>query len=314
MNFPFDILPSSDFDVVGFGTNAVDYLIRVPEFPSFNTKIELTDYSVAAGGEVASSMVGLSRLGLRTSYAGRFGSDQAGMIGLDSLAAEGVDTTYAEVVEGALTQVAFILVDELSGERTVIWQRDQKLSYSAAEAPVEAATRGRVLHLTPHDAQACVNMAAAAKSRGVIVSADIDNIFDGIEELLSLVDICLVSATFPEKMFGIPDKNRALGKLANAYGCSVAGLTLGEDGSLIFCNGQFIETPALKVPGGCVDTTGAGDAFRTGFIYGMLTGCDVEQTAEIANAVASLKCRGLGARSALPFKHELNLSLSRKAL
>ena len=75
MNFPFKLLPNKDFDVVGFGTNAVDYLIRVPAYPAFNSKIEVDEYIQAAGGEVASTMVGLRRLGMKTAYVGRFGSD-----------------------------------------------------------------------------------------------------------------------------------------------------------------------------------------------------------------------------------------------
>ncbi|MBK9769029.1 MAG: hypothetical protein IPP63_19610 [Chloracidobacterium sp.] len=69
-------------------------------------------------------MLGLSRLGMKTAYIGRFGDDGAGEIGLNSLAAEGVDIASSEVVPGALTQIAFIVIDEKSGERTVIWRRE----------------------------------------------------------------------------------------------------------------------------------------------------------------------------------------------
>lgn len=309
MNFPFEIRSANDFDAVGFGTNAVDYLIRVPQYPAFNTKLELRNYSVAAGGEVASSMVGLSRLGLATSYVGRFGDDHAGSIGRSSLSVESVDMTYAETIADTATQVAFIIVDEQTGERTVLWQRDQNLSYSAAEAPLEAAKRGRVLHLTPHDVEACIAMARSAKDAGVIVSADVDNVFDGIEELLSLVDVCIVSADLPSRLVGISEHDRALKELSLRFGCGVTGLTLGDKGSLIFCQGEMIKTPAFDVPGGCVDTTGAGDSFRCGFIFGMITGKTVEESARTANAVAALKCRGQGARSALPTLAELNALL-----
>ena len=90
MRFPFDIRSGREFDVVGFGTNAVDFLIEVPEYPAFNSKIELSRYTQAAGGEVASTMVGLERLGIRTAYVGRCGSDEAGSFGVKTLADEGV--------------------------------------------------------------------------------------------------------------------------------------------------------------------------------------------------------------------------------
>jgi sugar/nucleoside kinase (ribokinase family) len=311
MEFPFSILEENDFDAVGFGTNAVDYLIRVPEYPVFASKIELNEYSVQAGGEVASSMLGLARLGMKTAYVGRFGDDPAGGIGIDSLKTEAVDTTYSEIIPGALTQIAFIIIDEHSGERTVIWQRDEKLRYSAAEAPIHAAKRGRAMHLTPHDTAACIAMAKAAKEAGVIVSADVDNVFEGIEELLPLVDVCIVSSEFPTKFLGMSDSRPALQELSSRFGCPVMGVTLGEDGSLLYCNGTFIETPGFKVPGGCADTTGAGDAFRTGFLFGMLTGRNIEESSAAANAVAALNCRGYGARSALPTVSELDLLLKK---
>jgi len=309
MKFPFKLHPANVFDAVGFGTNAVDHLIGVPEYPAFNSKIELTDYVQSAGGEIASTMVGLQRLGLKTAYAGRFGDDPAGMLGLTSLIDEGVDLAHAETIAGARTQGAFIVIDERSGERTVIWHRDAKLAYTKMVAPTAAASLGRVLHMTPHDTAACIAMAQAARFEGVIVSLDIDNVFDGVEMLLSFVDVCVMSDDLPRKLLGGVDNRGALREINSRFGCAVVGLTLGAQGSLFLCGGSFIETTGLPVPGGCVDTTGAGDAFRCGFLYGMLTGESVEASARIGNAVAALKCRSFGARSGLPTLRELDATL-----
>ena len=312
MQFPFTLSEGREFDVIGFGTNAVDFLIQVPHYPEFNSKVELTDYTQAAGGEVATAMAGLRRLGLRSAYIGRFGDDPAGEFGMRSLRDEGVDLTYAERIAGARTQIAFIVIDVRNGERTVIWQRDRKLAYAEAEAPVEAVKRARVLHFTPHDVAACTAMAKAAKESGVIVSSDIDNVFDGIEELLPYIDILVMSAEFPEKLLGIADKRQALAEITSRYGCGIAGVTLGEAGSLLLCGGEFIETPGFAVPGGCRDTTGAGDSYRVGLIYGLLRGESVEGSARMANAVAALKCRAVGARTALPAAEELREMLDGK--
>lgn len=309
MKFPFNIKNDAEFDVVGFGTNAVDFLIQVPEYPAFNSKVELTDYVQAAGGEVATTVVGLQRLGLKTAYVGRFGSDQAGDFGILSLKEEGVDTSHAEQVPGAKTQIAFIIVDTRSGERTVIWQRDRKLAYSESEAPVETVDRAKVVHFTPHDALACRRMAERAQEESVLVSLDIDNFFEGTEELLPLVDVLIASAEFPKKLLGIDDSRTALTELRRRFGCAIVGVTLGESGSLLLCGDAFIETPGFAVPGGCRDTTGAGDAFRVGFIYGILRGESVEESARLANAVAALKCRQVGARTALPDESELRALL-----
>lgn len=312
MQFPFSTAGKKEFDVIGFGTNAVDYLIQVPHYPEFNSKVELVDYTQAAGGEVATTMVGLQRLGLRTAYVGRFGSDSAGEFGLGSLIDEGVDVSHAERVEGAATQIAFIIIDARSGERTVIWKRDPKLAYTAAETPVDLAAKAKVLHFTPHDAPACFAMAKVAKQSGAIVSIDIDNNFPGLEELLPLVDIMVSTADLPSRLTGMSDSKAALREIANRFGCGVAGITLGEKGSMLLCSGTFIETPGFEVPGGCKDTTGAGDSFRVGLIYGLIKGNDVESAARMANAVAALKCRSVGARTALPNAAELTSMIAHR--
>lgn len=305
MHFPINLPSSARFDAVGFGTNAVDHLISVPSYPDFGSKIELTEHVQAAGGEVATTMAGLARLGLKTAYVGRFGDDDAGKIGIDSLTTEGVDVSYCEQVRGGQTQTAFIVIDVRNGERTVIWKRDPRLFYSEAEAPVAIAGLGRILHLTPHDTRACIRLAKAAREKGVPVSIDIDKSFDGVEDLLPLVDVMIASAEFPRDFFGITDLRTALTEFASRFGCAVVGSTLGDKGSILLVDGRFVETPGFAVPGGCRDTTGAGDSFRVGLIYGLLKGESVEESARMANAVAALKCRAVGARTSLPTETEL---------
>jgi sugar/nucleoside kinase (ribokinase family) len=305
MKFPFDLAENREFDAVGFGTNAVDFLIVVPEYPNFDSKTELVDYQQLAGGEIASTMFGLRRLDRKTSYIGRFGDDQAGDFGVKTLLDEGVDLTYAEQIENARTQIAFIVIDERNGERTVIWKRDKKLSYKVEEVPLEIISRAKIFHATPHDALACAKLAQEAKTNKTLVSIDIDNIFDGLNELIPLIDIFISSREFPEKLVGIKDEKTALREIKSRYGCPIVGMTLGEKGSLILCEDTFIETQGFAVPNGCKDTTGAGDSFRVGLLYGILRGESVEESARMANAVAALKCREIGARTSLPNQSEL---------
>jgi sugar/nucleoside kinase (ribokinase family) len=305
VRFPFRLSEDKEFDAVGFGLNAVDHLIVVPAYPAFDTKVRLREHVQAAGGQTASAMAALQRLGMRTAYAGRFGSDAEGRFGLAELVNEGVNTDYAEVVEGARNQVAFIVIDEPSGERTIIWDRDERLAYSALDAPVEIASRGRVLHLDAHDPPACARLAQAAREAGTLVSADIDNIYEGLPELLPLIDVLISSKEFPHRLTGIADERASLVETKARYGCPVVGMTLGTRGALLYTEGVFLESPAFAVPNGCRDTTGAGDAFHAGFIYGMLRGLEIETSLKLANATASLKCRALGARTSLPTETEL---------
>jgi sugar/nucleoside kinase (ribokinase family) len=251
-------------------------------------------------------MAGLQRLGLRTAYAGRFGSDDAGAFGFEALRSEGVDCSSAEVVEGARNQIAFILIDARTGERTIIWDRDERLAYRVDEAPRGFARRGRVLHMDAHDPRACAVLAREAREAGTIVSLDVDNIYEGVEELLPHVDLLVSSKEFPKRLTGLSEERAALVEMKSRLrpDC-VAGMTLGERGAVVYHEGRFIESPASPVPGGCRDTTGAGDAFHVGLIYGLLQGEDMEASLALGCAVAALKCRALGARTALPSAREL---------
>lgn len=310
MSFPFAIERGRRFDVLGFGTNAVDYLIEVPHYPEFDSKIELADYTQAAGGEIATTMVGLSRLGLRTAYVGSFGDDSVGQFGLESLRNEGVDVSHCRFVKGAKTQIAFIIIDQRNGERTVIWKRDPKLSYTVSDAPHSLVAEASVLHLSPHDTLACIELAARARQCGTVVSIDIDRTFPDVDRLLEQVNILVASQNFPSDFTGKADLRAAIVELSSRFpNASIVGITLGESGSLLYSAGEFIESEGFEVPGGCRDTTGAGDSFRAGLLYGVITGKSVEESARIANAVAALKCRAVGARTALPNEDELTALL-----
>jgi sugar/nucleoside kinase (ribokinase family) len=258
-------------------------------------------------------MTALQRLGLKTAYAGRFGSDEDGRFGLRAIQSEGVNLDFVETIDGADNQVAFIIIDARSGERTIIWDRDDRLSYRTDEAPIELASRGRILHLDAHDPSACAVMAMAAHESGAIVTADIDNIYEGLPALLPLIDVLITSSAFPHRMTGIHDTRASLVEMKARYGCAIVGVTLGAKGALIYCEGELIESPAFEVPGGCRDTTGAGDAFHAGFIHGMLRDEDLESCMKLGNAVAALKCRSLGGRAALPTAEELNAFLASKS-
>jgi len=314
MHFPLRLPANKPFDAVGFGLNAVDHLIVVPEYPAFDTKMRLLQHKQSAGGQTASAMVALRRLGLKTAYAGRFGSDPEGLFGFQTLKDDDVNVEFAEVVEGAQNQIAFITIDARSGERTIVWDRDDRLAYAREEAPVEFGPLGRVLHLDAHDPPACVRVAQAARATGVIISADIDNVYEGLPELLPLIDIMIGSKEFAGRVTGIADARKALVELKSRYGCAITGMTVGAAGAVVYIAGTFIESPGFAAPGGCRDTTGAGDAFHGGFLYGFLTGEDLETSLKLGNAVAAIKCSALGARTALPTRSELSSFLADRSV
>ena len=307
MDFGIEIPEGKAFDAVALGLNAVDHLIVVPQFPEFNTKIPFISHTIAPGGQCATAMVTLARLGMRARYIGTVGSDDAGRLQIDSIESEGVDCSSVVVVEGAETQTAFIIIDQISGERTILWSRDDRLTIAADCVDRDAVTSGRVLHLDGHDVAGSIAAARYAREAGVPTVLDIDNAYPGYEDLLPLIDFVICSSTFTERVTGEPELRSGLRKLAHLSGSPFVAATTGRDGVLAYFREQYIHSPAFEIE--CKDTTGAGDAFHGGFIYGLLAGYGVEETLRFANAVAALNCRSVGARTALPKLDEVNALL-----
>jgi sugar/nucleoside kinase (ribokinase family) len=292
-------------DVTGLGQNSVDLVAMLREFPTGNSKQRIQRFARFPGGQIASAMVCCARLGWRARYIGRFGSDELGEIGRASLAAEGVDLSAAEVVPDAHTRFAMILVDGRTGDRTVLWDRDSRLALRADDVPAAAVRTARVLLVDCDDVGASVAAATLAHEHGVITAIDVEAVVPGLDRLLPLIDVVIASEGFPERWTASSDTGRALERLDAELKPAITCVTLGPQGSLARCQGHEIRTPAFPVP--CVDSTGAGDAFRGGFIAALLEhGPDeVEVLLRMANAVAALKCRTPGAREGLPNAAEL---------
>lgn len=308
MEFGIEIPTGKQFDAVALGLNAIDHLIVVPHYPGFNSKVPLISHTLAPGGQCATAMVALARLGMKPSYIGKIGSDDFGRLQMRSLESEGVHAAGVIEVEGADSQIAFIVVDQPSGERTVIWHRDHRLMIDPAEVDRHAVTSGRALLLDAHNVAASITAARFARAAGIPTVLDIDTIYPGSDELLPLIDFLISSTSFPLRMTDEPDLRIALKKLKDTTGSMFVAATLGRDGVLAYFNGEYINSPAFAVD--CRDTTGAGDAFHGGFIYGLLAGLSVEETLRFANAVAGLKCRAIGARTALPSLAEVKALLT----
>jgi sugar/nucleoside kinase (ribokinase family) len=283
-------------DVVGVGLNATDTVIRLPHFPTFDSKMHVLSDERRPGGQVASALVACRRWGLTTRYIGSIGDDDAGRFQQRELEREGVEA-YWLVVPGVRSQFAYILVDESTGERTILWGRDPGLEIRPEQIEREWIERARLLHVDGHDAHAAARAARWAREAGIPVTADIDNVYPGTEELLESVDYLLGTAEFPARLLGEEDLLKGLPRLAARYGCRIVGATMGSRGALAWDGTRFHYSPALRID--TVDTTGAGDIFHGGYIYGILAGWDTGRCLEFACAAAGLNSTQLGARGGI---------------
>ena len=293
-------------DVAGLGLNSIDLVAVVDAYPAPNMKHPLRQFARLPGGQIATALTACARLGWTASYIGTFGDDERGQLSLESLRTEGVDLAGSRVVPGATNQFAVVIVDEGSGERTVLWNRHPGLTMTASDVPHEAVTSGRMLIVDCFETEAATEAARVARGAGIPTIVDVEKARPGIAALLHQIDAIIAAESFPSELTGFGDTGRALEALQAEFHAPVVCVTLGREGSLARCGGRELRTPGFAVT--CVDSTGAGDAFRGGFAAACLRAPDgaIEDALAYANAVAALNCRALGARGGLPTRAEVD--------
>jgi sugar/nucleoside kinase (ribokinase family) len=213
------------------------------------------------------------------------------------------------IAVGAKTQGAVIIIEQFSGERTILWYHNDDTRIAPEELKREMITRGRVLHIDGFDTNAAIQAARWAHEAGMPVTIDLDTAYPGIDELLPLVDCVITSQGLANELAATMDEQEALKRLNQRFGCYLVAMTQGARGALAYVEDRFIASSAFRPPV-IRDTTGAGDAFRAGFVYGLCKGLSIEETMRVANAVAALQCREMGARDGLPTEGELRDFLS----
>jgi sulfofructose kinase len=302
MRFDLPFPKDKPFEVVGMGLNSVDFLCVVPEFPAPNSKVEMLQFCKQGGGQVATAMVALSRWGVKTRYVGKVGEDEWGQFSLDSLRQENVDVASVAIETHATNQFATIIVDRASGERTILWNRDERLMYRKGELQKEEICSGKLLHLDGHDIHAAIQSARWAREEGMPTVVDLDKVEPLTSELIKEIDFVITSSRFPTLFTGISDLERALVEMQRQTSGFVCA-TLGHEGAIAFVDGEILHAKGSKI--NAVDTTGAGDVFHAGFIYGLLQNWEVGEILRFANSAAALKCRELGGRKGIPTLEEI---------
>lgn len=295
IKYPSQMTDIPKVDVAGLGLNATDTLIPVPHFPKSGSKVEIRSADALLGGQVASAIAACQQWGLRTRYIGKLGEDHAALLHRAEFERLGVETRLLTAPK-CPSQQAFILVDP-SGERTVLWKRDPRLTLLPEELNREWIVNARILHLDGHDTRAAAQAAKWAREEGIPVVADLDDLYSNFESLLPNVNFLITSRDIPSWLTGDSDLRVSLPQVHRLYRCRLAAATLGHEGVLAWDGERFHYAPAYCVDP--VDTTGAGDTFHAGFIYGFLQGWPLQRQLEFACAAAALNCTAIGARGGI---------------
>jgi sulfofructose kinase len=282
-------------DLVGVGLNATDTLIPLSVYPARGSKVEFRNSLVMPGGQAATTTVACQTWGMRTRYVGKLGDDDAARLHRQAFARAGVEAHLIQV-PGARSPQSLILVDD-GGERTVLCRRDDRLVLQPEDLKREWIVNARALHVDGYDTAAATLAAGWARAAGIPVVADLDELYPGVDQLIENVDYLIVSRDFPCRLMADSDLESALRRMQQRYGCLLTAATLGQDGVLAWDGSSLHHCPAYRVP--VVDTTGAGDIFHAGFIYGLLQGWPLTRQLEFACAAAAINCMATGARGGI---------------
>ncbi|MBU2228364.1 MAG: sugar kinase [Proteobacteria bacterium] len=296
------MMPKAALQVFGLGQCSLDYIGKVDAYPPPDVKYELLETVIQGGGPAATALVALSRWGFSCHLAGVIGDDVFGGLIEASLREEGVDTAGLVIRKGAASQFAFIAAEPAWGRRTIFWRQPTGPAIRPEEIDLSLLRQARVLHTDGLCMETALFAAGKARLAGVAVVVDAGTLREGMLDLAKLSDCFIVSESFARALTGGHNPFQAcrmLGELCPR----VVGVTLGEAGYVALAEGKFIEKQAYPVK--AVDTTGCGDVFHAGFIYGLLSGWDAEKSLDLGAWAAARVSLQLGGRAGIPSLEEL---------
>ncbi len=303
MNKKLDVI-----QVIGLGQACVDYLGRLNAFPREDGKAELTDLHIQCGGPASTALVTLSRLGISTAFLGSISDDPFGVKILNNLKSEKIDVSCLKSTPGYTSQSAFIAITREGEKRTIFWHRGTVPHLVKRDVDISQFTKARILHTDGLMVKASIEAARQAKSLGMTVVMDAGTMREGSKELCKLVNILIASETFATPLVGQDAPHDTALHALKDLGPEQVVITLGARGSIGLNNQGIVRQKAFPIS--AVDTTGAGDVYHGGYIYGLLQGWDMHECMRFASATAALKCAEIGSQSGIPNLKDINALLT----
>ncbi len=258
-----------------------------------------------SGGSAANTMVGVASFGGSASYFGKVRDDQLGEVFLHDLTATGVQPAVAAATEGAPTGRCLILVTP-DAERTMNTYLGASVEMHPTDVDDDIVRRAREVYLEgylwdrPDPQEAMLRIARVARSSGAMVSLTLSDSFcvDRHRESFRLLiddEVDLLFANIDEitSLYEVDDLDGAVAAVREQ--CELAAITMSARGSLIVTPDELIEVPVEQVER-VVDTTGAGDLYAAGFLFGLARELPLEVCGRLASIAAAEVISHVGAR------------------
>jgi len=288
-------MPDEMPDVVGVGLATLDQIGVGPR--SRDESVELTTFSLQAGGPTGTALATMAAFGARTRYFGRLGQDAFGQIIQRRLRSFGVDTSAVLFEPNRLSPVTFTMIEDNGGRRYVRYTRGDTTPLRASDLPADLFEQVRLLYIDAEMPEVQIVAAERARAQGARVILGIRRMSSGIGELLDLADVVIASERVAAEIAHSSDLERTLVELTK-MGPQIAVVTMGEDGAVGLHDHKLVRQQALPV--NVVDVTGAGSVFRGAFSYALLQDWPLERAVPFASAAAGLNCASIGGQGGIP--------------
>ncbi|MCW4043975.1 MAG: carbohydrate kinase family protein [Candidatus Bathyarchaeota archaeon] len=297
------------FDVVGFGALNVDKLFKVNKIAAAEEESFIENCVEACGGSAANTAVALARLGCKVGFIGKVGNDREGSLLLSDFRREGVDTGGVIRAKRGRSGTVLGFVDK-EGARALCIDSGVNDTIKLSEVDAGYALQARFLHLTSFVGETSFqtqNKLVAALPESVKVSFDPGVLYArrGLAQLEPIIKkscVLMPNAVELEILTGEKDYCKAADVLIG-MGVKIVAVKLGVEGCYVTDGSERHLIEAFKVQ--AIDTTGAGDAFCAGFLYGLLSNKSLYECGRLGNFVASRCVMHMGARTGLPFAKDL---------
>lgn len=303
-------------DVVGFGALNMDTLYHVNRIAHEDEESYIKDSTESCGGSAANTIVGLSRLGHKTGFIGKVASDREGSLLHNNLQNENINTEGVIVTDNGKSGTVKGFVDK-NGQRALYVDPGVNDCIEEDEVDIKSIDNSRVLHITSfvgkYDERSIRTQKKVLNeiSDRLCVSFDPGRLYTerGMEfmyKFLTRTDILLINNLELKLLTGKLDNTlydkvqmvQDASDIQSEYGIDIVVVKMGRKGSYTTCDGESQFTDAFNVSS--VDTTGAGDAFNTGFLHGYIQGENISTSALMGNYVASRCVVEHGATDGLP--------------
>jgi len=301
----------SRFDVVGFGALNLDKLFKVNKLAKAEEESFIEDYAEACGGSAANTAVGLARLGCKVGYIGKVGCDREGDLLIQDFCKEGVNTDGVVRAEEGKSGSVLGFVDK-KGARALYINSGVNDAIKLDEVKSRYASQAQFLHLTSFVGDESLQTQKKLLDDipdSVKVSFDPGALYarKGLAALEPIIKkTCVLMPNAIELTLLTGEISYCKGAdFMIGRGVKIVAVKLGSDGCYVTDGRERHLIEPFKVD--VVDTTGAGDAFCAGFLYGLVNGKSLFECGRLGNFVASRCVMKMGARAGLPLAEDLEL-------